>query len=283
MAPRLALVTGANQGIGLAIARGLATAPGMHCILTARDEARGRQAVAALRRELPDARLSFHQLDVTDEGSIARLAAHIAAEHGGRLHVLVNNAGIAFKGDTFGPEEARATLAVNLHGTVHVTEALLPFLRAAAAAAGGGGGGGGARIVNICSVAGRLAQVAPGLQVRFQDPDASPATLRALTDEFVAAISDGSYAAAGWPRSMYGVSKLAQIAYTYSLARRLLHDGIVVGAVCPGYCATAMSSFKGHKTPAEGADTALFLALEDNLAPAAVTGGLWQERRLIPW
>lgn len=102
-------------------------------------------------------------------------------------------------------------------------------------------------------------------------------------ESFISSVADGTYAAKGWPRSMYGISKLGEIAYTYVLAKALLHDNIVVAAICPGYCATAMSSFKGHRTPAQGADTALFLALEGDLKPGDVTGGLWYDRHLIPW
>jgi len=275
----LALVTGGNTGIGFEIARGLATSPGVHCLLTARDEAKGIAAVSALLREFPTARLSFHQLDIADAASVERLAAHVAAAHGGKLHVLVNNAGIAFKGDAWSRAEAEITVATNFTGTLRVTEALLPFIRAAARERPPGG----ARIINVCSVAGRLAQVSPQLQTAFTDPAATNESLSALMAAFVEAVGDGSFAARGWPRSMYGVSKLGEVAYTYTLARRLLHDGIVVAAVCPGYCSTAMSSFRGHKTPAQGAETVLFLALETNLTPSEVTGGLWQERRIIPW
>lgn len=277
-APQVAVVTGANQGIGFEIARGLATAPGFHCILTARDEDKGRAAVARLLAEATGARVSFHQLDVTDPASVDRLADHVRTAHGGRLAVLVNNAGLAFKGDTWGAAEARATVGVNVYGTRRVTEALLPFVKAAA-----GGTPGGSRIINVCSQAGRLGQVAPPLQAAFQNPHATPDSVGALMEDFIGAVADGSYAARGWPRSMYGVSKLGEIAYTYCLASALAHDGVLVAAVCPGHCATAMSSFSGARSPAQGADTVLFLATERDLKPGDVTGGLWFDRHLIPW
>jgi NAD(P)-dependent dehydrogenase (short-subunit alcohol dehydrogenase family) len=109
---------------------------------------------------------------------------------------LVNNAGMAYKGDAWGVDVARNTMATNLHGTVAVTEALLPFLRAAAAAHPERS----ARIVNVCSQAGRLGQMSPTLQTAFQEASSLDDVL-ALADGFVAAVGDGSYAAKGWPKS----------------------------------------------------------------------------------
>lgn len=185
---------------------------------------------------------------------------------------------VSLQGDTWGADEARQTLAVNFYGTARVTEALLPHLRAAAAADPAGG----ARVVNVCSQAGRLSQVSPALQARFQDASATKESIAELADSFVAAVADGSYADKGWPRSMYGISKLAEIALTYAHSRMLLPEGIAVNAVCPGYCATDMSSFKGPRTPAQGAETPAWLALREG-KPSDLTGGFWYDGHLIAW
>jgi carbonyl reductase 1 len=111
----------------------------------------------------------------------------------------VNNAGFAFKGDTFGAAEARTTIACNVYGTMAVTDALLPLLRSRAE---------GARIVNVCSQAGRLVQVSPALRARFSDSKASAGSVKELCEEFIAAVESGDYAMHGWPRSMYGISKV---------------------------------------------------------------------------
>ena len=86
---RIALVTGANRGIGFEICRQLA-GRGIRVLLTARDERRGREAAARLTRDGLD--VQFRQLDVTDEDSVRRLAAFVQAEFGG-VDILVNNAG----------------------------------------------------------------------------------------------------------------------------------------------------------------------------------------------
>src|SRR5690349_18266367 len=87
---RIALVTGANRGIGLEICRELAQ-EGLHVIVTARDEAKGQAAVAELQKE--GLEVEFYQLDVADPNSIEDTRRHIEATHG-RLDVLVNNAGV---------------------------------------------------------------------------------------------------------------------------------------------------------------------------------------------
>ncbi len=265
----LAVVTGANTGIGFEIARALSATH--RVVIGARDAAKGAAAAAALREEGRDA-VFLAPLNVTDPASVRAFASAVATESQ-PLALLINNAGLAFKGDTFGAPEARATIDTNFYGTLRVTDALLPLLRAH---------GCGARIVNVCSVAGRLGQVAPQLQARFAARDATPASLGALMEEFVSAVAAGDYAARGWPRSMYGVSKLGEIAYSLCLARALACEGIVVNACCPGYCATAMSSFRGSQTPAQGADTPVWLAMRAG-APEALTGGFFAERGERTW
>ena len=228
---RLAIVTGAAQGIGLEIARLLGAADtGFSVLLTARDGVRGAAAAAELRQA--GARVSFHALDITNRVSIEALVRHVEHYHGGRVHALVNNAGIAFKGDVWGAAEAEATMACNLLGTIAVTDALRHCLRAAATPAEP------ARIINVCSQMGRLAQVSPRLQAAFQSVTCA-ADVAALASEFVAAVADGTYAEKGWPRSMYGVSKLAELAWSFALAKQVLADNIEVQAVCPGAYARA--------------------------------------------
>lgn len=96
---RVALVTGANKGVGFAIARDLCRRFSGDVVLTARDEARGRAAVQQLQAEGLSPR--FHQLDITDLQSIRTLRDFLKKEYEG-LDVLINNAGIAFKSKDWG-------------------------------------------------------------------------------------------------------------------------------------------------------------------------------------
>jgi carbonyl reductase 1 len=104
-----------------------------------------------------------------------------------------------------------------------------------------------------------------------------------LAREFVAAIRAGRHRQEGWPNSMYGISKLCESTFTRVLAGELEGQGIMVNAVCPGYCATDMSSWKGTKSAAAGADTPVWAALRPPADAATFTGGFYQERRLLPW
>src|SRR4051812_46490501 len=102
--PSIAVISGANRGIGLEVSRQPAQR-GVHVVLTSRDEAQGRAATEELRAQ--GLGVSYHPLDVTDAASIRALAAHVEAEHGG-LDILINNAGIALEG--FNAEVARRTI-----------------------------------------------------------------------------------------------------------------------------------------------------------------------------
>jgi len=124
--------------------------------------------------------------------------------------------------------------------------------------------------------------VSPALQAQFKSESATVADVCALAEDFLGAVKSGDFAAKGWPRSMYGVSKLAEIAVTFAQQRALLPEGIAVSACCPGYCASAMSSFKGPRPPAKGAEAPVWLATRDGRA-GEITGGFWYDLKKIEW
>ena len=99
MSNRVALVTGANKGIGLAIVRRLCKEFSGDVFLAARDESRGMEAVSLLEKE--GLHPKFHQLDITSKDSIQALKEFLTNQYGG-LDVLINNAGIAFKAASTG-------------------------------------------------------------------------------------------------------------------------------------------------------------------------------------
>jgi len=138
------LVTGASSGIGEATARRLAREPGAQLVLVARREDR----LKSLADELGNA--TYVPADLTWEDSPARIREHLEHEHGGALHLLVNNAGTAWRGRfaEAGYENVRKTMEVNFDAVLRLTEALLPLLRANAPSA----------IVNVSSTAGRVSR-----------------------------------------------------------------------------------------------------------------------------
>jgi len=143
------LVTGASSGIGEAAAKRLAREPGAELVLVAR---RGER-LRALAESLP-CEATWLAVDLTDPDAPERLRAHLAERHGGRLHLLVNNAGAAWRG-AFAEEgyaNLRRHMELNFDAVARLTEALLPLLRDSAPSA----------IVNVASTAGRVARARTG-------------------------------------------------------------------------------------------------------------------------
>jgi NAD(P)-dependent dehydrogenase (short-subunit alcohol dehydrogenase family) len=219
---RIALVTGANKGIGLEIARQLAQA-GVYVIIGARDPARGQAALDDLAAQGLEAQSVA--IDLNDHASIAAAAETIRAEHG-RLDILVNNAGIVDAED--GPptmssaEAVRRIMDTNFVGTLAVTQAMLPLLRKAPAA----------RIVNLSSSLGSLSVNG--------DP----------TSPYYSARLIG-----------YNASKAALNMLTVQLAQELRDTPMVVNSVSPGYVKTDLTGHTGYMTPEEGARMPVVYAL----------------------
>jgi short-subunit dehydrogenase len=146
---KVMLITGASSGIGEATARRLAREPDASLVLVARREERLR----ALAAELGEPRVSFLAVDLLDDDAPARIREHVLERHG-RLDLLVNNAGAAWRasfGDG-GYANVHRTMLINFDAQVRLTEALLPLLRASAPSA----------IVNVASTAGRVARAGSG-------------------------------------------------------------------------------------------------------------------------
>lgn len=210
---RIALVTGGNKGIGLEIARQLAEA-GVNVIIGVRDESRARTALD----DLAAGGLAAQSvpLDLDSERSIADAATTIEAEHG-RLDILVNNAAIFDFADgppsTASLAAVRRVMTTNFLGTLAVTQAMLPLLRAAPAG----------RIVNLSSSLGSL--------TLNGDPSSTY-----YSSQFIG----------------YNASKAALNMLTVQLHEELRDTSIVVNSVSPGFVKTDLTGY-GTMTPEEGA------------------------------
>uniref|UniRef100_A0A4W2DN17 Carbonyl reductase (NADPH) n=1 Tax=Bos indicus x Bos taurus TaxID=30522 RepID=A0A4W2DN17_BOBOX len=250
----VALVTGANKGIGFVIVRDLCRRFSGDVVLTARDEARGRAAVQQLQAE----GLSplFHQLDIDDRQSIRALRDFLRKEYGG-LDVLVNNAGIAFKTADTTPFhiQAEVTMKTNFFGTRDVCTELLPLIKPQG------------RVVNVSSSQGSqaLENCSEDLQEKFRCETLTEEDLVDLMKKFVEDTKNEVHEREGWPNSAYGVSKLGVTVLSRILARRLEEkrkaDRILLNACCPGWVKTDLGGAHASRTVEEGAETPVYLAL----------------------
>ena len=250
---RVAVVTGANKGIGYFIALHLGL-PGLfqHVLLACRDASRASSAVDTQQALLPSSvQVSATPLTLGDPSS--QLKTYIETNYG-KLDCLVHNAAMAYKNADPTPfaQQTKPTLDVNFRGTVDLTEQLWPLLEK----------GSDPRVVTVASMSGRLSQVSPELQRRFSSPSLTLDQLHALVGEFEAAVADGSHKDKGWSNSNYGISKLAVIAATRVWARA--HPNVSVNCCCPGYCKTDMTSQGGVRDPKDGAKNAAIPATMEN-------------------
>ena len=241
---RVAVVTGANRGLGLAVSRALADA-GLKVVMTGRDIARTAAAARTLSAAGHD--VAPFQLDVTRQADVDRLAEFLAAEWG-RADVLINNAGIILDG---GGADAgvqmptspldvpvdivRRTMETNVFGAFRLMRALAPMMR----------DGGYGRIVNVSSRRGQFAAMYP--------PGGHPA---------------------------YRASKAVLNVYTFIFHNELKDTNVLVNAVDPGWMRTDMGGPHADRSAADAAADLVRLA---TLPDGGPSGGFFRGRERIPW
>lgn len=242
---RIALVTGANRGIGFETCRQLAQ-HGIKVLLGARNEVRGRVAAEELRNE--DLDVEAILLNVADSKRIAKVRGEIE-ERFGRLDILVNNAGMAHPEEslfgnsaaTVSMEALRETFDVNFFGLVELTRELLPLIKKSPAG----------RIVNVSSMLGSLTLHA--------DPEGGIEQIKPLA---------------------YDASKAAVNMFTIHLAQLLRDTPVKVNSAHPGWVKTDMGGEEAPMEIVDGARTSVALATLDEYGP---TGGFFHMGDKMPW
>ncbi len=251
---KICVVTGATSGIGLATARGLARLGGT-VVLAGRDERRCARAAARLRGEIPAARLETVVADLSSQAEVRRMCLEVARRHP-RVDVLVQNAGARFVDRRLSADGVEMTFALNHLAVFASTLLLLPRLRAGPAA----------RVVVVSSDAHE------GWTLDLDD----------LQGE------------RGYERMRaYCRSKLANLLFTFALARRLSGSTVTVNALHPGTVATNLGSEAGWLrvrlrnllkrsllAPEQGARTSLYLATSPEVA--GVSGRYFDDRAEVP-
>jgi NAD(P)-dependent dehydrogenase (short-subunit alcohol dehydrogenase family) len=274
---RIAVVTGANQGLGFALAEGLAQrlASGDVVYLTGRDAGRIREAAG--RVAAPVAEIGTRVLDVTDGAAVAAFADELRRRHGG-VDIVFSNAAARLTPDTPWAELVGPFVDTNNLGTTRMLRAFSPLLRP------------GGRLLVVASDFGTLRSLPAGLHGRFDTETMSlddvDATMLAWRDAVLA----GTAAGEGWPDWINIPSKVGQVAAVRVLARerrdRDKADGTLVAAVCPGLVDTAASrpwfaEMDQAQTPAAAAAALLRLALDP--AREETYGELVQFGEVRPW
>ncbi|XP_075660910.1 (+)-neomenthol dehydrogenase-like [Castanea sativa] len=285
---RVAVVTGANKGIGFEISKQLAS-NGVKVILTARDVKRGTEAVETLKAA-GYSDLSFHQLDVSDPVSISAFVNFIKTDFG-KLDILVNNAavnGLTTVGtvdpkdlkfgpdDVVGPnagafkkfvqqtyESAVNSFKTNYYGIKRLSKELIPLLQLSKSA----------RIVNISSDLGQLKFISnENAKKKLGDVDGlTEEKVDEVVEEFLEDVKENLIEDKGWPSnnfSAYSVSKTVLNAYTRVLAKK--YPAVAINAVSPGFTKTDLNYNAGVLTTEEAAKGPVMLALMRDSKPSGL-------------
>ncbi|MGY5052042.1 SDR family NAD(P)-dependent oxidoreductase [Streptomyces sp. 900105755] len=278
-ASRIALVTGANQGLGRALAEGLAArlAPDDLVLLTGRDPERVTDAAAEVAR-LPGtrARVEGGLLDVTDTDAIARLADDLRARNGGVDIVLSNAVARVLPEDS---QAERADEFIDVSNTA--THAILRSFGAVLRPRG--------RLLVVASSLGTLGHLDPRLHHLFDG--ASLDQVEYAVESWRSAVHNRTAAEAGWPVWLNVPSKVAQVAAVRAVAderrEQDLAAGTLVASVCPGMVDTAtsrpwFSDYSGAQSPAEAARAVLDLVFAEDVDPG-LYGELIRFGKPLPW
>lgn len=276
---RIALVTGANQGLGFALVEGLAARMGPDdlVLLTGRDarrvaDAAARVAAAPTTRSRVEGRV----LDVSDAGAVARTADELRARYGG-VDLVVSNASAMLTPDRPQAEQADAFIDVANGGAHAVLRSFGPVLRP------------GGRLLVVASSLGTLGHLEPPLRPLFDG--ASLDEVEKVVDSWHAAVQAGTAEESGWPAWINVPSKVAQVAAVRAVAaeRRTadLARNTLVAAVCPGLVDTPLSrpwfdDFSQAQSPAQAAVAVLDLLLAERVDPATY-GELVRFGEVVPW
>ncbi|MGW7542693.1 SDR family NAD(P)-dependent oxidoreductase [Streptomyces sp. NPDC054770] len=278
-ASRIALVTGANQGLGRALAEGLAArlGPDDLVLLTGRDPGRVTDAAVEITRQPSTrARVEGRVLDVTDTDAIARLADELRARYGG-VDVVVSNAVARVLPED--SQSARADEFIDVSNTA--THAVLRSFGAVLRPRG--------RLLVVASSLGTLGHLDPRLHHLFDG--ASLDQVEYAVESWRSAIHNSTAAEAGWPVWLNVPSKVAQVAAVRAVAAERREQDLatdtLIAAVCPGMVDTATSrpwftDYSGAQSPAEAARAVLDLVFAEQVEPA-LYGELIRFGEPLPW
>lgn len=275
---KIAVVTGANQGLGLALVKGLAASlnPQDIVYLTARNTEKGEQALREV--QAGNAQVRFQRLDITDTRMVTDFAKTMSDRHGGVDYVISNAAARIVKGKPQS-QQVREFIDTNNHGSKQLLEQMVPMLNA------------GARYLIVASSFGRLNHLVPQLHALFDTDRLSLDDIEQTMDDYVRLMEAGEAVDEGWPEWINIPSKIGQVA-SARIASRLLtqqrpEDNISINAVCPGLIDTDASrpwfdDMSQAQSPDQAAEAILDLLLQPERF-GSPNGELVQFGKILPW
>ncbi len=275
---KVAVVSGANQGLGLALVRKLCQQLGADgtVYLTARDPERGRAAVKQLEAE--GLAPQFHVLDVTDDASVTDLARLIQEKYGG-IDLVLSNAAARLDPNLSSAQQVRTFVNTNNFGTHRLLQTFSPLLKD------------GARFVVVASSFGSLRHLPAQLHAKFEVEHLTLADLERVMKEYVQTVEAGRAEAEGWPDWINLASKIGQVAAVKVMARSMREEAarrhLMIAAACPGLVNTAASrpwftDMSQAQSPDEAAKDIVWLATLSDKFPEFY-GELIQHRRVLPF
>ena len=242
------VVTGSNKGIGYAIVERIAKEhPSYEIVMAVRTVSNGEEALKKLAGSIPDIdkRVKVEELDVSNFDSIHKFVSKI-----GPIDILINNAGIAAKGDNFDAKIVQDTFQTNFYGTIELSEKMIQNINT------------NGKIITVGSSAGKLEKIKDDkLKASFEDPKITRSQIFDLAKLYYDSVVDDTFEKKGFPKQGYAMSKLCINTYTRVLGQQkeVLDKNIQVYVFCPGWCRTDMAGDKAPKSAEDGADTCAYL------------------------
>lgn len=278
--PRIALVTGATQGLGRALVEGLADrlGPADLVLLTSRDPERVERATSAVAaRSSTVAQLEGRALDVTDDAAVTALTSELTTRFGG-VDLVFSNATGRMSPDVEPAAQVDAQLDISNVATSRLLRTLLPRIRP------------GGTFLVVSSALGTLLQLPEAVRPRLSEARTLD-EVDEVIEEYRAEVHTGTAEQSGWPHWLNIPSKVGQVAATRAVAavrrEQDVSQGTLLAAVCPGLIDTGASrpwfeDMSSAQTPEQAAVAVLDLALTRPLDPA-VYGELVQFGKILPW
>lgn len=254
---KVLVVTGANKGVGYSIIDGLLREKNQEYIilLCSRLIENGNEALKNLNKKHGDLtkNIKVVQLDITDSESVENFIDTIKKNYNSKITCLVNNAGIAFKGDEFDTKVFDVTFGTNFYSTVNLTKKLLENNLIVNKG----------KIIFIGSSAGKPSRMIKNKLIRekFLSKDLTEKTIMELASQFRSAVESETVDQEGWPHNIYSTSKICINKYAYVLghSKEVLEKEIQVYTCCPGWVQTDMGGKDAYRTLEEGSKTPVYL------------------------